>query len=179
MSTARPRRRRVGSVLLSVAGVLLLAVGAAVLGAALLAPEETEKAYGRVKTEVIATIDEVRLTVFEELPEVRLGVSGGMVELDRCDGTFTEMLSYERADVPPVWAAHNNCAGDVILPWQTGQQIRIAGDDRVFEVVDIRETSKIWASTDDLVGLGGDFALQTCYYGEDRMKFIGLVPVDA
>jgi hypothetical protein len=78
-----------------------------------------------------------------------------------------------------VWAAHNNCGGDVLLPWEEGQRIQFEGDDQVYEVVDIRYTPKIWASTSDLVGLGGELALQSCFYGEDRMKFIGLDPVES
>ncbi|WP_454860953.1 hypothetical protein [Promicromonospora soli] len=84
------------------------------------------------------------------------------------------MKSYAHDDVPPVWAAHNSCDGDAILPWETGQNIRIEGSDQVYEIVDIRYTPKIWATTHDLVGLDGDLTLQTCFYGEDRMKFIGL-----
>ena len=80
--------------------------------------------------------------------------------------------------MPETAAAHNNCGGDVLLPWDEGQQIQIEGRDEVYEVIDIRYTSKIWASTDDLVGLQGDLALQTCFYGEDRMKFVGLEVVD-
>ncbi len=147
------------------------------VAAALLAPQAVEKTYGDVKTAVIQQVDQVRQDVFSELPSVALGVRGGIAELDRCDGTFTEMLSYERDGVPPVWAAHNNCGGDVTLGWETGQHIRIVGDEQVYEVIDIRYTSKIWSSTDDLVGLGGDLALQTCFYGEDRMKFVGLAPL--
>ena len=45
-------------------------------------------------------------------------------------------------------------------------------------VIDIRYTPKIWATTEDLIGLQGELALQTCFYGEDRMKFIGLVKVE-
>jgi hypothetical protein len=158
-------------------GVVLLLAGAGILAMYFLAPQQTERVYGDLKTSVIQGVDDVRADVFDELPVVRLGATGGIPELDRCDGTFTEMASYEREGVPPVWAAHNNCGGDVALPWEIGQEIRIEGRDEVYEIVDIRETSKIWSSTSDLVGLGGDLALQTCYYGEDRMKFLGLAPV--
>ncbi|WP_203136996.1 hypothetical protein [Microbacterium sp. JZ31] len=158
-------------------GVALLVAGAVLAAAALLMPQAVEKAYGEARTAVIQQVDQVRQDVFSELPSVALGARGGIPELDRCDGTFTEMLSYEREDVPPVWAAHNNCAGDVILGWGGGQQVRIDGRDEIYEVTDIRYTSKIWSSTDDLVGLGGELALQTCFYGEDRMKFVALTEV--
>lgn len=170
------------------AGVLLLA-GAGLLAGAFLAPNEVQRVYGAVKVKVDETVQTVKVKVgetvqtdqedtFEVLPEVALGVSGGIPELDRCDGTFTEMLSYEHAGVPPVWAAHNNCGGDVLLPWDVGQRLRFAGSEQVYEVVDVRTVPKTWSTTADLVGLGGDLALQTCFYGEDRMKFIGLTPVD-
>ncbi|GAA3659642.1 hypothetical protein [Microbacterium marinilacus] len=170
-------RAGAGTYTMRVIGVLLLLAGAAVLAFQLFAPQQVEHAYGVVKTEVTKRVDDVREEVFEELPVVKLGVSGGIPELDRCDGTFTEMLSYEREGVPPVWAAHNNCGGDVALPWEIGQRIQVEGSDDVYEIVDIRLTSKIWSSTDDLVGLGGELALQTCFYGVDEMKFIGLTKV--
>ncbi|MTE24200.1 MULTISPECIES: hypothetical protein [Microbacterium] len=171
------RKRRGGIVLGALGGVLVLG-GAAILAGVAFAPEQVERTYGAVKTSIDKTVDEVQEQVFEELPTVTIGVEGGLAELDRCDGTFTIMRSYEREGVPETGAAHNNCGGDVLLAWDEGQKIRIAGRDEVYEVVDIRYTSKIWSSTDDLVGLGGDIALQSCFYGEDRMKFVGLAPVE-
>ena len=176
---ARRRRRGAWNTVLTVFGVALLVGGLALGAGTLFAPQTVEQAYGAVKVGVADRVQQVQQEVFEELPTVKLGVSGGQTELDWCDGTFTEMLSYEREGVPPVWAAHNNRGGDVILPWEVGQRIRIDGSDQVYEIVDITYTSKIWSSTADLVGLGGEFALQSCFYGEDRMKFIGLEPVDS
>lgn len=155
----------------------MIAVGAALGAGALLAPDMTQRVYGTVKVTASQALASARQQVTGEIPTVRLGVSGDVAELDRCDGTFTEMTSYENDSVPEVWAAHNNCGGDVVLPWDVGQRLRLEGSDQVYEVVDIRRTAKTWATTDDLVGLDGELALQTCHYGEDRMKFIGLRPV--
>lgn len=65
--------------------------------------------------------------------------------------------------------------------WPSGtdfptQRVNVSGlgYDGLYEVVDIRHTSKVWSSTDDLVGLRGDLALQSCFYGQDQMKFVGL-----
>lgn len=171
-------RRRGGIVFTAVSGAVLLVLGGGIAVGALFAPQSIERAYGETKTTLSGIVDDVREEAFDTFPSIRLGASGDVAELDRCDGTFTEMVSYEHEDVPPVWAAHNNCSGDVLLAWEPGQRIRIAGDDQVYEVVDVRNTPKVWATIDDLVGIEGSFALQTCYYGEDRMKFIGLDPVD-
>lgn len=170
---ARRRRDIAG---LAVAGVLIAAGGALLIGT-LSAPQTVEHAYGTVKTSITGTVDEVREETFGVLPTVRLGATGGVPALDACDGSFTEMASYKREGVPPVWAAHNNCLGDVLLPWETGQHIRLEGSGQVYEVIDIRHTGKTWATTEDLIGLGGSLALQTCFYGEDSMKFVGLEPV--
>lgn len=158
--------------------------GGAVLGATLIAPHAVESAYGTAKIAATDSIDTFREDTFGELPTVQLGITGGIPELDACDGTFTHMSSYESdtstsaaADVPPVWAAHNNCLGDVVLSWDVGQHLRIEGDPQVYEVVDVTHTTKIWATTADLEGLEGTLALQSCFYGEDRMKFVGLAPV--
>lgn len=172
---ARSRGRALGRVRMLLGVVLLIAGGVIVFGS-FKAPETVDRAYGEAKTVIQDHTNQVREEVLGELPTVKLGATGGMKQLDRCDGTFTEMRSYEHDKVPPVWAAHNNCSGDVILPWELGQRIRLDGSDRVYVVVDVRNTGKTWATIDDLVGLGGEFALQTCYYGEDRMKFIGISP---
>jgi hypothetical protein len=164
--------------LVGVVAALMLGSGGALLLGLLVAPGSMEYGYGQLKTSVTGTVNQARESISGDLPSVRLGTSGGVPELDRCDGTFTEMKSYERDGVPPVWAAHNNCSGDAMLPWELGQRVQMAGDDRVFEVVDVRDTPKTWATTEDLLGLGGEFALQTCFYGEDRMKFVGLAVVD-
>ncbi|WP_025104763.1 hypothetical protein [Microbacterium paraoxydans] len=109
--------------------------------------------------------------------DVTLGATGGEAELDRCDQTFTHIVAYG-TDLPPVWAAHNDCGGDVILPWSVGQEITLAVDGALstYTIVDARDTRKNGATTDDLTGITGDLVLQTCYYGQDRMKFIGLSP---
>lgn len=109
---------------------------------------------------------------------VTLGVVGGQAELDLCDGTFTHTDLYGTSQ-PPVWAAHNNCGGDVILPWETGQEIAVSFDGTVtmYRVVETRDTPKKGATTEDLAGIGGELLLQTCYYGENRMKFLALSPV--
>lgn len=169
----RPVRRLIGWVI----ALVLMVAGIGILIASLVAPQAVERVYGEIRTQAVAVVDDVRHDVTQELPTVALGATGGKAELDRCDGTFTQIVSYERDGVPPVWAAHNNCGGDTILPWQLGDHVSVEGDETVYEVVDVRTTSKTWSSTDDLVGLGGDLALQTCFYGEDRMIFIGLSPV--
>ena len=160
-------------------GGLLLAAGGSLSVGNFFAPQAVEGVYGTMKTTTDGVIDTTRERFTGEIPTIRLGASGGIPEIDRCVGTFTVMKSYAHDDVPPVWAAHNSCDGDAILPWETGQNVRIEGSDQIYEVVDIRYTPKTWATTHDLIGLDGDLALQTCFYGEDRMKFIGLRPVTA
>lgn len=175
--TFRSRRRR-GTIGVMVVGIVMLATGFAALASAIVAPQSVEYTYGTVKTVLSGSIDAARENVLGDLPTVSLGVTGGVQELDGCDGTFTEMSSYAREGVPPVWAAHNNCDGDVLLPWEVGQRVRVDGSEQVYEVVDIRHAPKTGATTDDLMGLDGSFALQTCFYGENRMKFVGLEPVE-
>ncbi|MHB1288963.1 hypothetical protein [Georgenia sp.] len=175
---SKPPPRRWHGFLSAAAGTVLVLAGGALLVGLLAAPERVEYVYGTVKTAVTGSIHAAREDAFGDLPTVDLGATGGVHELDGCDGTFTEMSSYEREGVPPVWAAHNNCQGDVLLPWEIGQRVQVEGSDQVYQVVDIRHTPKTWATTVDLLGLDGSFALQTCFYGEDRMKFVGLEPVD-
>lgn len=112
---------------------------------------------------------------------VSLGATGGEAELKRCDGTFTHLTAYGAGLATPVWAAHNNCGGDVVLSWVIGQQVTVTTGDTsaTYVVVDARETSKTKGKTEDLIGMTGLLLLQTCYYGEDRMRFVGLDPAPA
>jgi hypothetical protein len=53
------------------------------------------------------------------------------------------------------------------------------GGSAEYEVVEVRDIDKTWSSTADLVGLEGDLALQTCFYGRQLMSFVGLSAVAA
>lgn len=170
---ARPRRRRAG---LLAASVAFVALGVTFLAASVFAPDLVDRVTGDVKVAVQKQWHEI--VAADELPMIRLGGEGGMVELDRCDGTFTEMISYRIDGVPPLYAAHNNCGGDVILGWELGQRITVAGSDTVYEVVEERHTPK-WSNVDELVGMAGELVVQTCFYGENRMRFLALEPVPA
>lgn len=171
-SSQRRRSRRAGNTILGVLGTVLMLAGALVLTLSLFAPTTVERGYGQVK----AAVNDVAAEV--QLPSVRLGVEGGQAELDACDGSFIEMTSYRNTvGVPAVYAAHNNCGGDIVLNWDVGTQFEIEGQPGTYEVVDVRHTAKHWETTDALVGLQGDFALQSCFYGEDRMQFVGIRPV--
>lgn len=182
----KKKGRKGGNIVLGALGGLLVAGGVALLLGVWLMPETVEKGYGALKSGYRGTVDKVQEQVFDEYPTVALGVTGDESDLDvACRTgdtyhTFTIMKSYERDGVPPTAAAHNNCGGDVLLPWEEGQKINIEGDgeDGLYEIIDIRYTPKIWATTEDLIGLEGELALQTCFYGEDRMKFIGLQKVE-
>lgn len=164
------------STVVSVIGCGLVVVGVAFGGLGILSPGTVDRAYGEARQQ----ITELYTAITGDLPRLRLGASGGIAELDRCDGTFAELKSYEGTGrVPPVWAAHNACGDDVTHPWQIGQRITIDGSGDTYEVVEIRDTAKHWATTDALLDLNGDLALQTCYYGEDKMRFVGLIVIDA
>lgn len=169
---ARRPRRRSG---LLFASILLVGLGASFLSASVLAPDTVDKVTGDLKVSVQETLHQVFSP--DELPVIRLGVEGGMVELDRCDGTFTEMVSYRIDDVLPLFAAHNNCGGDVILGWELGQRVAVEGSDTVYEVVEERHTPK-WSNVEALAGMTGEFMVQTCFYGENKMRFLSLAPVD-
>jgi hypothetical protein len=175
------RRRPRSLVLRAVAAVLIL--GGVALGVlALVAPQRIEGAYGATKVAIDRAASDLRSTVFHDLPHARLGVAGGLPELNRCDDTFTLMSSYTSDGVPPVWAAHNNCGGDIVLGWKKGDHVVIDtadGGSAEYEVVEVRDIDKTWSSTADLVGLEGDLALQTCFYGRQLMSFVGLSAVAA
>jgi hypothetical protein len=168
---SRRPRRRFG---LLFASIVLVGLGMSFLSASVFAPDLVDKVTGDVKVSVLKQFHQMFAP--DELPTIRLGGEGGMVELDHCDGTFTEMVSYRIDDVLPLFAAHNNCGGDVILGWDLGQRVMVEGSDVVYEVVEERHTPK-WSNVEALAGMTGEFMVQTCFYGENRMRFLSLAPV--
>lgn len=174
----RPQRRRHGAVALRVLGLFLVLAAVSLFAGQTLAPEPTERLLGEAKVLAQTSIDDATHAITNTHPVIRLGVSGGQAEMDRCDGTFTEILSYEMDGVLPVYAAHNNCGGDVILGFSVGELVKIEGRDTLYRVVDERRTPKAWASVKELVGMRGAFVLQTCFYGQDQMRFLSLAPVE-
>ena len=164
-------RRRPPAIRLTL-GITLLLAGAAVLLLQLLFPTQIERAVGEAKV----IIQEVVQDASPTYPTVTLGPLGGKREMNWCDGRFIELESYRISGVPPVYAAHNNCGGDIILSWNIGDHVQIAGSDTVYEVVEERHTKK-WGNVGSLRGMQGDLLLQTCYYGQDKMRFLALTPV--
>ena len=161
--------------LLTVLAVLLILTGLGLIAGTLFFPDEAEKVAGEVR---IATTQTIQKAKGQEHPVIRLGVKGGKRELDRCDGSFIEMASYETEGLQPVYAAHNVCKGEVVLPLEMGELVEVKGHG-LHVITDIRYTKKTWSTTNDIMDMTGDFIVQSCFYGENRMKFIGLTPVGA
>jgi hypothetical protein len=174
--TRRARRRRRNRSWILIVSIMCILSGLSMVGGSVVAPEAVDKVTGNAKVAIKKQVQAV--VAPDELPEITLGPEGGIRDLDQCDGTFTEMISYRTADVLPLYAAHNKCGGDIILGWELGDRIRVAGSDVVYEVVEERHTPK-WSRVDTLRGMTGEFMVQTCFYGEPRMRFLALAPVTA
>lgn len=183
----RKRRGRTFSVIAVVGSV----IGVGMIIAAFALPDLTEKVTGAVTVAVTGTYENVRgqvasLTGQPEsatLPNVNLGPVGtGEVALD--DGgwrEFIELTDYRVVEIPPVFAAHNNRGGDILLNWEVGQRVFVTDEngDRggIYEVAGDRFTPK-WGPVTQLAGMTGDLILQSCFYGEDRMRFVSLTRVE-
>jgi len=155
-------------------GIGFAVAAGAMLAWQLAAPDTLERAVGETKV----AVQEVIAEASPDYPTIRLGGVGGRRALDRCDGTFIEMRSYRMANVPPVYAAHNVCGGDEILTWKVGDTVAIAGRDTLYRVVEKRHTPK-WSMVTKLRGMKGELVVQTCYYGQNKMRFLGLEPLPA
>lgn len=171
---AKTRRRSRSGLL--IASIALVTLGSGFLVASTVAPDAVDRITGDIKVSVQKQLHQVFAP--DDLPQLRLGGEGGLPQLDDCDGTFTEMISYRVEGVIPLFAAHNNCGGDIILGWELGQRVTVEGSDIVYEVVEERHTPK-WSDVEALVGMSGEFMVQTCFYGENRMRFLALAQVDA
>lgn len=171
-----PRRRH--SPLRIIAGSLCLIVavaGLAIAAGIVLFPHQAEQVAGNIKlTYQQLTSDPA------ELPTIQLGPEGGKRALDNApDKTFIEMTSYRIPDVPPVYAAHNNRGGDIILGWKINQQVTVIDRNGIagtYVVVEERQTPK-WANVEKLAGMRGPIVVQTCFYGKNLMRFLSLVPL--
>ncbi|WP_425838329.1 hypothetical protein [Microbacterium sp. PA5] len=174
--TGLPTRSRRGGRVLLVISVVLVVLGLVFSLASAFAPEAVDRVTGEAKVTITTQLR--NLFAPDDLPVIRLGDEGQIRDLDDCDGTFTEMVGYRLDGVPPLYAAHNFCGGDAILGWGIGERVRVEGSDTVYEVVEERRTVK-WADAHLLQGMQGEFLLQTCFYGQNLMRFVGLAPVDA
>lgn len=160
---------RLGFSFTAAAAVLCLAGGTVCVTTSIVAPERVEQVIGDSRVQVN------RLLLGADLPTVTLGAPGGVAELHRCTGAFTEMIRYRGQGILPLFSAHNKCGGDILLGWAEGQQLRIADREGVFEVRELRILPK--GSPDAAVAdLRGDLILQTCEYGTGRMRFLGVAP---
>lgn len=141
-------------------------------------PETTEKLIYSAKVEIEKQVQKANEVVTGDYPTVLLGGEGGEYEMQITPyGYFIEMIPYRVPGLMPVYAAHNSWGGDEILQWDIGKKVNLEGSNKngVWVVVDILELQK--QGTVDLIEpLEGVIALQTCYYGQDLMKFVGLVP---
>lgn len=184
----RARRRRSRSRWGSALIVTLMAAGSATVIGSVAAPDLTEqlaeKGVGHVRE--IANAVSIELSQpatpgAEKLPTLSLGELGSEALLDVCaTGVFPELESYRtQAGLQPVFAAHNNCGGDVILPLQVGQRVSIvdqAGTASTYQVTELRDVDKHTATTEGVVGMTGALLLQTCHWGEPVMRFVALEP---
>lgn len=165
----------------SVASVALIAMGAAALAVSVLDPGLTQQAVGQARHVAQAVelyAESADPVAGPALPTVRLGELGPETLLDVCDGRFPELEQYRvEAALQPVYAAHNNCGGDIILTWSTGQHVTVIGQDGqdgTYVVSDSRDVAKHGSTTSDVLGLNGDLLLQSCYWGQDTMRFVAL-----
>lgn len=169
---SKTRSGRLGFWVRLLLGLTLVLGAAGTVGLSQLDPEGSQRFWGA------ARIAAARVTAGADLPTVRLIPAGGTQQLRKCDpDSFAEMTGYQRRDLPPTYAAHNLCGGDVILAWEVGQQVKIVGSATVYEVVDLRVIPKFHVDTEDLVGIEGELLLQSCFYGEPRMKIVGLAAI--
>jgi hypothetical protein len=153
---------------------VLVVISVTLFAVSLFAPQVVDKVVGNAQVAIEKQVHQILSP--GDLPELRIGAEGGTAELDLCDGTFTEMVGYRADDVLPLYAAHNICGGGIILGWPLGQHVRVSGSDAIYEVVEERYTPK-GSPADVLAGMAGELMVQTCVFGENRMRIISLAVV--
>lgn len=106
---------------------------------------------------------------------IKIANRGGDREMDYCADGFTEMIHYKGLNGLRMLAQHNNCGGDIILPIEMGDRVVIEGDQE-YVVTELRDTTK-QVDTTAINNMNGTILLQTCYWRENRMKFVALTPL--
>lgn len=140
----------------------------------------TSKAL-QAQTEIIGARDKGIQAVTNNYPEITLNGEGDLPELRVAPvGTFVKLTRYEVPGVIPVYGAHNDRGGNVILNWKVGQKVKIIqnGTETVYVLAGDAQLYQS-AHVSDLKQLRGDFALQSCYFTLDnRMRFVEMVTED-
>lgn len=181
LKAAERRTKRRGRALMATAGALTIA-GAGIATWALIQPEEAERTISSAVGSYRQVTQQAADAVLREgVPHVTLGDPGGQAELDACTGEFVEMVEYAEfhPGLQPTYSAHNGCGGDVLLPWELGQEVDITGTDgqtRRYVVTDERVTAQVGVTTADIAGMDGELLLQTCFWVADDMRFVALEP---
>lgn len=173
-------KRPVGLIIATLVLSAFVFTGAAGLLATTFAPQWTEEFLGNAAAEVQQTSVDAGII---PPPVLILGGDGGQAELDLCNGEWTRMTQYGEGRVPqPVHSAHNGCGGNALLTLEMGETIDIRElDGRVvtYRAVDERRVPQLASTTADIVGMTGTLILQTCYWDDTTMRFVGLTAVDA
>ena len=177
------KRFRVWGVISGVLVVGLIAVGVAGLISTAVAPEWTEEVVGNAVGNAVAQVQQTAVDAgVTPPPLLTLAGPGGQAELDRCDGTWTQMVQYIEGGVPqPVHSAHNGCGGNPLLTLEMGGTIdvrQLDGTVVTYQAVDERRVAQVGTTTADIMGMGGDLILQTCFWDNATMRFLGLSPVE-
>lgn len=107
---------------------------------------------------------------------IHISNEGGDVEMDYCASGFTEMIHYEGLNDKRLLSQHNNCGGDIVLPMELGDHVVIEGDQE-YVITELRDTTK-QITTAAINDMNGDVLLQSCYYKDNKMKFVALTPVN-
>lgn len=106
---------------------------------------------------------------------VKIANKGGSKEMNYCADGFTEMIYYKGLEGKTLLSRHNNCGGDIVLPMEIGDHVVIENDQE-YVVTDLRDTTK-QITTAAINDINGAVILQSCYWHENRMKFVALTPV--
>lgn len=113
----------------------------------------------------------------EEVKRYTISIAnkGGIEEMDDCAAGFTEMIYYEGLENKTLLSSHNKCGGDIVLPMEVGDHVIISGD-KEYVITELRDTTKD-TTTSAINNMNGKVILQSCYWHENRMKFVALTPL--
>jgi hypothetical protein len=120
-------------------------------------------------TPAIETVEVKRYTI-------HISNEGGEPEMDACANGFTNMTVYKNLGEHKLLSQHNHCGGDIIIPMEQDDHVIIEGDQE-YVITELRETTKT-SRTSEIKDMNGEVILQSCYYRENRMKFVALTPVE-
>lgn len=167
----KAERKKIGPRKYLAAG--LVVIGLASTTVSLTAPTAVSQAVDATQNAVSHGIERV---AGSKPHQVALGPVGGQMELDMCSGSWIRLEDFaDVKELTPLYGLHNYCGGRKALDWDAGDEVQVKGKG-LHVISDIRDVSAKADTVDVVKDMKGKLVLQTCHWGNKKLRFVALAP---